>query len=200
MLKILNLLFVVTALSVCIVVVAKTSSHKGLVVGEQGNNFTHNLCDGVISFLTQPTKTNEHYKITPQQSLNITKFMADKTIENRVVASSVTCQQLKGTNYSGNAKEWTQFINNVIKGLQNTGFAELKFTLVGLDDSLYQTGANAKEYMFTGDRGGNKQVIYNLAVLNEDKNTMYTLSVGGNEHVSEAVYTEFKRLVASFKP
>lgn len=162
-------------------------------------SFTQDLCNSTISFLTKPVRATEHYDIAAEQSLDITKLITDQTLESRIIASSVTCQQLKGLSYSGNAKEWSNFLDMIIKGMRGTGFTDLQFTLVGSDKSLYKTELNHKEYIFTGDRGGNKQVIYNLAVLNESKTTMFTLSVGGNEYVKDEVYNEFKRLVTSFK-
>ena len=54
------------------------------------------------------------------------------------------------------------------------------------------------EYIFTGDIGGNKQVIHNLAVLDKANNQVITLSVSGNEKVTQEIKDEYHRLVSSF--
>ena len=56
-----------------------------------------------------------------------------------------------------------------------------------------------KEYIFTADADGNKQIIKNLALLDKANNSVYTFSVSGNEIVEAEISEEFTRLVASIK-
>jgi hypothetical protein len=155
--------------------------------------------DGTITFVSDPEKQKNTYDISATQKLETIKLLAVDTIDSRDIASSILYQKLAGATYTASPQEWTQFLDSVIKGLRGNGFKELTFTLLGVNEKSY-TGTNIhKEYVFTGIRRGNEQIIYNLALFSEDRTKMYILSVGGNEFVKEDVYKEFKRLVSSFK-
>jgi len=161
--------------------------------------FSKTIGEAEISFLSAPEEMQQAYDISVEQKLKTIKLLAVGTVESRDIASSILYQQLTGTKYTGSAQEWANFLDSVVKGLRGSGFEKLTFTLVGADDKKFLGTEVHKEYTFTGSRGGNEQVIYNLAVLSEDKTQMYILSVGGNEYVKADVNKEFKRLVDSFK-
>lgn len=161
--------------------------------------YTKTIGDGTITFVSDPERLDKTYDISATQKLVTIKLLAVDTIDGRDIASSILYQELVGATYTGSPEEWTKFLDSVIKGLRGNGFEKLTFTLLGENDKSYTGTSIHKEYVFTGIRRGNEQIIYNLALFSEDRTKMYILSVGGNEFVKDDVYKEFKRLVSSFK-
>jgi len=178
-------------------------------VAEAGETSTHetnaleianNTCKFDIKFASMPKQKNQNIQASPTVSMDLTQFVATQTIKSADIASNVTCQHLVGHSYTGSQQEWTGFIDSGIKGLIKAGVTDIQFTKVGADDAAYKGTLDNIEYVFTGDNGGNKQVIHNLAVLDKAKNQVITLSVSGNEKVTQEIKDEYLRLVNSFKP
>lgn len=160
-----------------------------------------NACDNAIEFTAEAKVQHQHIPLSPTVSMDLTQQVAQQRFNKVVVvASNMVCQKLTGAAYTGSAQEWKKFIDSAINGLLKAGFKDLSFTAVGSDDKVYQGKLDHQEYILIGNTGGNIQHIHNLAVLDKSKNTVYTLSVSGNEKAQDAVKTEFKRLVGSFKP
>lgn len=160
----------------------------------------NNACKFDIKFASKPQQKNQSIQASPTVSMDLTQFVAKQTKQGAVIASNVTCQHLIGHRYSGSEQEWAGFIDSGIKGLIQAGVAGIQFTKVGTNDAAYKGEMANMEYMFTGDNGGNKQVIHNLTVLDKANNQVITLSVSGNEKVTQEIKDEYQRLVNSFKP
>ncbi|TMO04191.1 hypothetical protein [Pseudoalteromonas sp. S558] len=158
----------------------------------------NNACKFDIKFLSDPKQKQQLLNVAPNVDLKLKQFIATKVVKGARVASNVMCQQLIGQQYTGSQQEWQGFINNALQGLLNGGFKDLKFTKVGSNDAAYKGTFDNMEYIFTGDNSGNKQVIYNLTVLDKPNNQVITLSVSGNEKVTQEIQNEYQRLVNSF--
>jgi len=160
----------------------------------------NNACQFDIKFASKPQQKNQSIQASPTVSMDLTQFIATKVVDNAKIASNVTCQHLVGHSYTGSKQEWAGFIDSGIKGLIQAGVTDIQFTKVGTNDAAYKGTLDNMEYVFTGDNGGNKQVIHNLTVLDKPNNQVITLSVSGNEKVTQEIQDEYKRLVNSFKP
>ena len=160
----------------------------------------NNACQFDIKFASKPQQKNQSIQASPTVSMDLTQFVATQTKKGADIASNVTCQHLIGHSYTGSQQEWAGFIDSGIKGLIKAGVTDIQFTKVGENDAAYKGPLDNMEYIFTGDNGGNKQVIHNLAVLDKAKNQVITLSVSGNEKVTQEIKDEYQRLVNSFKP
>lgn len=157
-----------------------------------------NACQFDIKFASKPQQKNQTIQASPTVSMDITQFVAKQATKGAYIASNVTCQHLTGHSYTGSQQEWAGFIDSGIKGLLKAGVTDIQFTKVGADDAAYKGTLDNIEYIFTGDNGGNKQVIHNLAVLDKTNNQVITLSVSGNEKVTQEIQDEYQRLVNSF--
>lgn len=155
-------------------------------------------CQFDIKFASKPQQKTQTIQASPTVSMNLTQFIAQQTEQGAVIASNVTCQHLIGHSYTGSQQEWAGFIDSGIKGLMKAGVADIKFTKVGSDDAAYKGTLDNMEYIFTGDNDGNKQVIQNLTMLDKANNQVITLSVSGNEKVTQQIQDEYQRLVNSF--
>lgn len=155
-------------------------------------------CKFDIKFTSDPKLKEQTITVAPNVDLKIKQFISVQTVKDAKIADNVMCQQLIGQQYTGSADEWKGFINSAFQGLLNADFKDVKFTKVGTDDAAYKGTLANMEYTFTGNTGGNKQVIHNLAVLDKKNNQVITLSVSGNEKVSEEIKEEYFRLVSSF--
>lgn len=160
----------------------------------------NNACQFDIKFASKPQQKNQSIQASPTVSMDLTQFVAKQVEKGAVIASNVTCQHLIGHSYTGSQQEWAGFIDSGIKGLIQAGVADIQFTKVGTNDAAYKGTLDNMEYVFTGDNGGNKQVIHNLTVLDKPNNQVITLSVSGNEKVTQEIQDEYQRLVNSFKP
>ncbi|MEL0642493.1 hypothetical protein V6260_18020 [Pseudoalteromonas aliena] len=160
----------------------------------------NNACQFDIKFVSEPQKKNQNIQASPTVRMDLIQFVGKQVEKGAVIASNVTCQHLTGHSYTGSQQEWAGFIDSGIKGLIQAGVADIQFTKVGTNDAAYKGTLDNMEYVFTGDNGGNKQVIHNLTVLDKPNNQVITLSVSGNEKVTQEIQDEYKRLVNSFKP
>jgi hypothetical protein len=111
----------------------------------------------------------------------------------------VICQLLSGANYTGSREEWQNFIDSANKAMVQKKFENITLTMVGDDEKVYKGSFDSKEYIYRAKTPIGTQHFYNLAVLDIDNNAMHTLSVSGDESVSDAVAKEYQRLVGSFK-
>ena len=158
----------------------------------------NNACQFDIKFASKPQQKNQTIQASPTVSMDLTQFVAKQVKKGAYIASNVTCQHLTGHSYTGSQQEWAGFIDSGIKGLLKAGVTDIQFTKVGGDDAAYKGALDNIEYVFTGDNGGNKQVIHNLAVLDKENNQVITMSVSGNEKVTKEIQDEYQRLVNSF--
>jgi hypothetical protein len=179
-------------------VYAATTETKLVSVSKNEHVIKSEACKFKIKFSSNPQKKVQQLNIAPNVDLNLKQFIATKKIKAANISSNVICQQLVGQYYSGSEQEWQGFIKNGIQGLLKAGFKDLQYTKVGSDDAVYMGSLDYMEYIFTGDIGGNKQVIHNLAVLDKANNQVITLSVSGNEKVTQEIQDEYQRLVSSF--
>lgn len=173
----------------------ETGTHK-----TSAPEVANNACKFDIKFSSDPKQKQQLLNVAPNVDLKLKQFVATQSVKGANIATNVMCQQLIGQQYTGSTQEWQGFINNALRGLVNGGFKDVQFTKVGTDDAAYKGTLDNMEYMFTGDNGGNKQVIHNLAVLDKANNQVITLSVSGNEKVTQEIKGEYQRLVNSFKP
>ena len=157
-------------------------------------------CGTAVNFSTKQSIQYQHLKLSPTVTMDFTQKIAKSSSNGVVIASNVICQKLNGAAYTGSVAEWKKFIDSGVSGLIKTGFTNLSFTNVGTDDKVYKGSLDNQEYIFIGTVKGNVQHIYNVAILDKAINTVYTLSVSGNEAKKDDVRAEFERLVASFKP
>ncbi|WP_404341341.1 hypothetical protein [Pseudoalteromonas mariniglutinosa] len=157
-------------------------------------------CEFDIKFASKPEQNKQTVQASPTVTMQIEQFLAKKSIKGANIASNVICQHLTGHAYTGSEQEWAGFIDNGIKGLIKAGVKDLQFTKIGENDATYKGDLAHMEYVFTGDNGGNKQIIHNLAVLDKKNNQVITLSVSGNEKVASEIKDEYQRLVNSFTP
>ncbi|MEI8623679.1 hypothetical protein P4S67_03980 [Pseudoalteromonas sp. B137] len=181
---------------------AKLAGANNVVAKKDGAKeaTANNACQFDIKFASKPQQKNQSIQASPTVSMDLTQFVAKQVKKGAYIASNVTCQHLIGHSYTGSQQEWAGFIDNGIKGLIKAGVTDINFTKVGTTDAAYKGTLDNMEYVFTGDNGGNKQVIHNLAVLDKANNQVITLSVSGNEKVAQEIKDEYQRLVASFKP
>ncbi len=157
-----------------------------------------NACKFNIKFSSDPQVKEQQLNVAPNVDLKLKQFVAMQSVKGAKIATNVMCQQLIGQQYTGSQQEWQGFINNALNGLKNAGFESLSLTRVGSNDAIYKGELDNYEYIFAGDIGGNKQVIHNLAVLDKANNQVITLSVSGNEKVTQEIQDEYQRLVNSF--
>jgi len=166
-------------------------------------SFTEQICLLNLELDTKPTNKSQTLNFDDNIHMQLTNTVAIKEMKSARIASNITCQQLTGASYTGSDAEWAKFFDSAFQGMLKANFKDIQFTLVGEEDkSFHSTFANdfvVKEYIFTADAGGNKQIIKNLALLDKANNSVYTFSVSGNEIVEAEISEEFTRLVASIK-
>jgi len=155
-------------------------------------------CQFDIKFSSLPKVNSQTVNASPTVKVDIKQYLATKVVKRTKIASNVVCQHLTGHAYTGSEQEWAGFIDNGIKGLLQSGVTDVQFTKVGTNDAVYNGELANIEYIFTGDNGGNKQVIHNLALLDKKNNQVITISVSGNERVSDEIKSEYTKLVNSF--
>jgi len=167
----------------------------------EDTTFNEQLCGLTINFESEPARKQQIINMSAQVSMTITNSTLIKKDLAAQIATNTTCQQLAGASYTGSQQEWAKFFDSAFSGLVKANYQDLKFTLVGENEKAYTLKNNlvTKEYVLTGEIKNNKQIIKNLALLDKDKNRMYTFSVSGNEIVAAEIDKEFKRLVSSIK-
>lgn len=168
---------------------------SGVAVANVSND---SACQFDIEFSSKPKENSQTVNASPSVTMDIKQFVATKVVKNAKIASNVMCQHLTGHAYTGSEQEWAGFIDNGIKGLLRAGVTDVQFTKVGTNEAVYNGELANIEYIFTGDNGGNKQVIHNLALLDKKNNQVITISVSGNEKVSDEIKNEYTKLVNSF--
>ncbi|MCK8132668.1 hypothetical protein [Pseudoalteromonas sp. 2CM28B] len=157
-----------------------------------------NSCKFDVSFNTDPQVKEQTMNVSQGVELKLKQYIAVRTHRGANIASNVICQHLVGQQYTGSQEEWKGFINTAVQGMMQHGFKDLKFTKVGTDDAAYKGQYPNFEYTFTGDIGGNKQIIHNLAVLDKKNNQVITFSVSGNEKVESEIKSDYQQLINSF--
>mgnify|MGYP000167293279 CR=1 FL=1 len=182
-----------------------------LVAGELiGNNasaqepiFNEQLCLLNVELISEPTNKTQRIDLNKEVAMVLTNAVAVNKNLGIHIASNTTCQQMLGASYTGSKAEWANFFDSALTGLLKAGFKELQLTLVGENDKIFNSPLTktliAKEYVFTGEIGDNKQIIKNLALLDKTNNTIYTFSVSGNVASKEGIIKEYKRLLVSIK-
>lgn len=162
-------------------------------------NVLANACLVNVEFVNPPQVKHENHKINENVSLDMSQQLDIQTFGNINVATNVTCQKLNGAQYSGSEQEWNNFIGTARKGLLATGHKDLKITLFPSGNTLFNDKHRSLEYRFSGERAGNKQLIYNLAVLNKTQNTLYVFAVSGHENAKKEIEEEFLRLKSTIQ-
>jgi len=162
-------------------------------------NVLANACLVNVEFMNPPQVKHETHKLNENISLDMSQQLDVQTFGNIKVATNVTCQKLIGTEYTGSEQEWNNFIGTARKGLLVTGHKDLKITLFPSENSLFNGKYQSLEYLFSGERAGNKQIIYNLAVLNKTQNTLYVFAVSGHENAKKEIEDEFTRLKSTIQ-
>jgi hypothetical protein len=173
---------------------------------------TEKICLLNVDFEKKPRTRKQALNLSATVQMAITNKIAVNKSFKAPIATNVSCQQLMGASYTGSKAEWAKFFDSALTGLVKSGAKALEFTFVGDNEMVFNglpteliqskelvSSLIAKEYTFTGNVGGNKQVIRNLALLDKKNNTLYTFSVSGNEQVSSETAQEFTRLVKSIK-
>ena len=191
------------ALILCALVFVNSTVGLKTVYAEELNTkaiaeISNNSCKFDISFLTDPTVKEQTINVSKGVELKLKQYVAVRTERGANIASNVICQHLIGQQYTGSQQEWQGFIKTAVQGMMQHGFKDLKFTKVGTDDAVYKGQYPNYEYTFTGDIGGNKQIIHNLAVLDKTNNQVITFSVSGNEKVESDIKTDYENLINSF--
>lgn len=160
-------------------------------------NVFANACLVNVEFVNPPQVKHETHKLNESISLDMSQQLDVQTFGNIKVATNVTCQKLIGAKYTGSEQEWNNFIGTARKGLLATGHKDLKITVFPNDNELFDGKHQSLEYRFSGERAGNKQLIYNFAVLNKTQNTLYVFAVSGHENAKKEIEEEFSRLKKS---
>ncbi|MEQ3528572.1 hypothetical protein KIJ96_06055 [Pseudoalteromonas piscicida] len=156
-------------------------------------------CEYDISFLTNPIKKQQSINLSDKTTLHIQQQLSKQTVNNAVIASNVTCQVLEGASFSGDQAEFKKLLNNTVHGLISAEAQDLKVTLVGSDDAVYQGKHPNLEYTLSTTLSGNEQIIYNLTFVNKLKNESLTVSVSGNIINKELLESEFTRILSSLE-
>jgi hypothetical protein len=160
--------------------------------------YAESSCVVELSFLTMPEKKQQILPVADGVELALMQMVASKGANGAKISSNFICQKMKGATYTGSNEEWQNFINSAMQGLSSSGYINVQFVPVVPADKVYKTEFQSIEYGFVATKAGNTQHIHNLALLDKAKNTVYTISVSGNETVKAEVLEEFKRLVNTF--
>ncbi|WP_372767914.1 PsbP-related protein [Pseudoalteromonas sp.] len=155
-------------------------------------------CDATADFVTPPKTKRQSLDLAEGVTLKLAQTISTQIKSNAKIASNVICQVLEGASYTGSEEEWQGFINSAANGLIAKEYQNVTLTLVGEMDATYKGKKQNKEYVFTAKTPSGVQHIHNLAVLDKENNTFYTLSVSGDESIKDEVIKEYKRLVDSF--
>lgn len=156
-----------------------------------------NVCNIDIKFETKPAIKQQTVKVAEGIDLFMTQMLATKSSDGAKIASNLICQKMIGTSYTGTEQEWQYFLESALKGLLAAGFKDVQVTAITATDKIYKGAFGNVEYSFVGVRAENKQHFYNLAILDKINNTVYTLSVSGNERAQAKIKNEFERMVNS---
>ncbi len=161
--------------------------------------FAYGECTANVTFLTEAKSRTQLLKLAEGVSLRLEQSVASQHKDGAKIASNVICQLLSGANYTGSREEWQNFIDSANRTMLQKKYENVTLTMVGDSEKVYKGNLDSKEYIYIAKTPIGTQHIYNLAVLDIDNNAMHTLSVSGDESVSDAVAKEFQRLVGSFK-
>jgi hypothetical protein len=196
-------------LTLAAIVILQPIAKVSAKVSETEIAITEQVCQLEIDFEKKPRTKKQALNLSADVQMAITnKISINKALKARI-ATNVSCQKLMGASYTGSEAEWAKFFDSAISGLVQSGSKGLEFTLVGDNDREFNAIATsytdlassfiAKEYTFSGEIRGTKQVIRNLALLDKESNILYTLSVSGHDSVTTEIGQEFSRLVTSIK-
>lgn len=173
---------------------------KSLIEEVKAKNFhAAKLCDANFTFTTPAEMKKQRSALSSNVSVSLTQALAQQKQAGVYIVTNVICQKLTGAKYTGTEQEWAQFLGNAVTGLKHSGGKEMQLVLVTGKDRVFMKEVSHKEYNFVGNFGKNRQIIFNLAVLNKENNTVYTISVSGARHLEKIVKNEFKRIVNSFE-
>lgn len=165
--------------------------------------YNETICALSLALEHKPQTKQQTIQLSTTVQMKLTSAVAVDYSMAAIIATNVGCQQLYGASYSGSSAEWAKFFNSATSGLVNAKYKNIQFTLVGDKDKIFTSELAqrymVKEYLFTAEVGGNKQIIQNLALLDKSNNTLYTFSVSGNEILDSNVRLEFERLLKSIK-
>lgn len=157
------------------------------------------FCVPTLIVKSKPETKQQVVKLNEKINLHLTQIISLHSNKGARVAVNAICQYLEGAKYTGSEQEWKQYIDNGLNGLLKAGYKDIELTLATDEGTLFTSEHASIEYSFAANKDGNKQVIYNLAVLDKNKNQLHSVSVSGNERIKSAVYQEFKRVLNTFE-
>lgn len=153
----------------------------------------------VLSVAGKAQNKNQKVALSDSVNLEINQYLFVETYKAARIAKNLICQKIDGASYTGKSDEWTKFFRSALDGLVKAKYENVQFTLVGIDERSYVSENSSQEYVFQGTKDDNEQVIYNLAVLSENKQSLLTISVSGNIAEKEQIQKEYQKLVTSLK-
>lgn len=153
-------------------------------------------CGGSISIDIpgQVQEKSQKIDLNESISLGLKQMVVTSSFEGNKLAANAICQTLYGTKYTGKDDEWSKFYKSAAQGLVAAKYTELSLTLVGENDAILKNNRLSREYIIKGTKSGIEHVIYNVAVLSQDLQSILTLSISGNSKVKDNVYNLFKNL------
>ena len=179
---------------------ATAESKKSITSGIGSQVEFTQVCDAQLTFFNSPKYKQQTLKLSNTVSLKLSQYLSTyKSRFGTKVATNVICQRLLGSKYSGSEQEWGDFIQQAITGMQSSGGQHMRLELMGEKTKQFKQQIANKEYKLFGEFNGSMQAIYNVAILDKVHNTVYTISVSGNDKGEKAINEEFLRIIKSFK-
>jgi len=159
--------------------------------------FAQNLqCGNDIKFFMPGffNKSEQTVNVSDSVSVDIKRYLSKRNVDGYIIAANVSCQTLTGQKYTGSGEEWLKFFESTLSGLSKNQYKDIAFTLVGENEAVIQNNQRSKEYILVGNRGGDKQILKNLALLSSDMKSIMTITISGNEAISEKIDNLYKNL------
>lgn len=140
-------------------------------------------------------ESSQNTKVSEKISIDSKQYLSDRNVDGYIIAVNTTCQTLSGHQYSGSPEEWVKFFESSLSRLSKDQYKELTFTLIGEDEAVMQNTERSKEFILSGKKGDNKQILKNLAFLSSDMHSILTISISGNEAIEDKIANLFQNLV-----
>lgn len=192
----------------CSSLLVQTALAESIEIKQEKSSVTithkQKLCAATFEFIKPPTIKKQTIVLNENISMEFVQALSTQDLLGVELATNAICQKLIGYSYTGSNEEWSKFIDNAVSSLKKSGGKNMQLILAGDKGGYYSNKNDSdrfshKEYTFMGTFKGTKQSIYNLAILDKQSNTVYTVSVSGAELIEKYIKNEFKRIVTAIK-
>lgn len=158
---------------------------------------TSKECHVTAQFIVEETITKNNYQIAENVSLFTKSYTSFQNAAKAKLATNISCQHLDGSKYNTSEEEWQNILKRNFTELSRQGFQEVKLTPLLEKNKKFKGAEQHKEYRLDAKKGNYSQVFYLVNIINDEKDTLYSVMVSGDSSITRAIKKEYRRILAT---